>query len=398
LEKKTPLEKRISRHVTGRPQSFFIAVTPGLEDLCLDELKSLLPDSTFLPEKGGINFEGRLHDCYFLNLHLRTANRILMRIAEFKASNFSSLEKKLSAIPWELYLSSGAEIEISTTTKHSRLYHKDAIDEKISASIINRASEAEFHEGTGLPVSFPQQIFVRVVDDRFTISLDSSGELLYKRGLKEHNARAPMRETIAAAALQMAGYKGDGPLLDPMSGSGTFAIEASMIATHTPPGLSRNFAFINWPCFSSARWEHMKNESQKNIIKLKPYSIIASEKNPRLFTDLKDRTERFEPSKAITVVNMDFFEMKRKDLPSMFNTSQPGIVIINPPYGVRLGTKKAGRELFRNIIKKLESDFKGWRFALFVHDHALIRTIPFKKTSITLNHGGLKLALLTGMI
>jgi len=398
LEKKTPLEKRISRHVTGRPQSYFIAVTPGLEDLCLDELKSLLPDSTFLPEKGGINFEGRLHDCYFLNLHLRTANRILMRIAGFKASNFSSLEKKLSSIPWELFLSNGTEIEISTATKHSRLYHKDAIDEKINASIADRASLVEFHEGTELSVSFPQQIFVRVVDDRFTISMDSSGELLYKRGLKEHNARAPMRETIAAAALQMAGYKGDEPLLDPMSGSGTFAIEASMMATHTPPGLSRSFAFINWPCFSSARWQHMKNESQKNIIKLKPYSIIASEKNPRLFSDLKDRTERFEPSKAITVINMDFFEMRRKDLPVMFNTSQPGVVIINPPYGVRLGTKKAGRELFRNIIKKLESDFKGWRFALFVHDHSLIREIPFKKTSITLNHGGLKLALLTGMI
>jgi putative N6-adenine-specific DNA methylase len=373
-------------------------VTPGLEDLCLDELKSLLPDSTFLSEKGGINFEGRLHDCYFLNLHLRTANRILMRIAGFKASNFSSLEKKLSAIPWELFLSNGTEIEISTSTKHSRLYHKDAIDEKINASIVDRASEAEFYEGSGLSVSFPQQIFVRVVDDRFTISMDSSGELLYKRGLKEHNARAPLRETIAAAALQMAGYKGDEPLLDPMSGSGTFAIEASMMATHTPPGLYRDFAFINWPCFSSASWHHMKNEAQKKIIKLKPYSIIASEKNPRLFSDLKDRTERFEPSKAITVINMDFFEMKRKDLPAMFNTTQPGIVIINPPYGVRLGTKKAGREIFRNIIKKLESDFKGWRFALFVHDHSLIREIPFKKTSMTLNHGGLKLALLTGMI
>jgi putative N6-adenine-specific DNA methylase len=397
LEKKTPLEKRIKRHVTGRPQSFFVAVTPGLEDLCLDEVKSLLPESVLSPEKGGIELEGRLHDCYMLNLNLRTANRILMRIAGFKASNFSSLEKKLSSIQWELYLPNGAEVEISTATKHSRLYHKEAIDEKIKASIIDRASLVEFHEGPELP-SFPQQIFVRVVDDRFTISLDSSGELLYKRGLKEHNARAPIRENIAAAALRMAGYKGDEPLLDPMSGSGTFAIEASMIATRTPPGLFRNFAFFTWPCFSHAQWQHMKNESEKNTIKLKPFSIIASEKNPRLFSGLKDRTEKFEPSKAITVLNMDFFDIRRKDLPILFNTSQNGVVIINPPYGIRLGTKKASRELFRNIIKKLGSDFKGWRFALFVHEHALIREIPFKKNSITLNHGGLKLALLTGII
>jgi putative N6-adenine-specific DNA methylase len=399
LENKSPLEKRVKRHIIGRPQSFFVAVTPGLEDLCLAELQSLpLSTSTFSTEKGGIEFEGKLDDCYLLNLHLRTANRVLMRIEGFKASNFTSLEKKLSSMPWELYLSRGVIPEINTSTKHSRLYHKEAIDERVNASILNRANLIEFFESAQHPASFTQQIFIRVVDDHFTISLDSSGELLYKRGLKEHSVMAPLRETIAAAALRMAGYKGDEPLLDPMSGSGTFSIEAAMIATRTPPGLFRDFAFMNWPCFGPEKWLYMKKASRKNIIELKPFSIIASEKDPRLYEALKERTQKFEPSSAITVINMDFFDIKRKDLPAIFNTREPGLVIINPPYGVRLGTKKSSRDLFRNIIKKLQSDFEGWRYALFVHDQSLVREIPFKKTSILLDHGGLKLALLTGTV
>jgi putative N6-adenine-specific DNA methylase len=399
LEKKTPLEKRIKRHITGRVHSFFIAVTPGLEALCLEELQSLpLPNPVFSSVRGGIELEGRLHDCYLLNLHLRTASRVLMRIAGFKASNFGNLEKKLLSIPWELYLTRSAIPLISTSTKHSRLYHKEAIDERVMASILNRSNLAEFLESPELKESYAQQIFIRVVDDHFTLSLDSSGDLLYKRGLKEHNTIAPIRETLAAAALKMAGYKGDEPLLDPMSGSGTFSIEAAMTATRTPAGLYRNFAFVDWPGFGAERWLHIKKESQKEIVDLKPFSIIASEKDQRLYTALKERMDKFDLSKHITVINMDFFDIKRKDLSVMFKTKQSGLVIINPPYGVRLGTKKAGRELFRNIIKKLQSDFKGWRYALFVHDQNLIREVPFKKSSLLLDHGGLKLALLTGTV
>jgi putative N6-adenine-specific DNA methylase len=400
LEKETPLQKRIKRHIIGRTHSFFVAVTPGLEALCLDELKSLpLSATAFSLVKGGIEFEGRLQDCYIANLHLRIANRVLMRIAGFKASNFSRLEKKLSSFPWELYISHGIIPEINTSTKHSRLYHKDAIDERIKSSIVNRRMLAEFHKTDDGPcTSFTQQVFARVVDDLFTISLDSSGDLLYKRGLKDHNAAAPIRETLAAAALRMAGFKGNEPLLDPMSGAGTFSIEAAMIATETPPGLFRDFAFMDWPCFRPERWKHIRRESEIHIMEPGRQLIAASEKDERLFSALKERIKNFAPLREITVLNMDFFDMKRKDIMIIFNTDLPGLVILNPPYGVRLGTKRKSRELFRNIIGKLSSDFKGWRYALFVHDKELIREVPFKKTSILLDHGGLKLTLLTGTV
>ena len=348
---------------------------------------------------GGIEFEGRLKDCYIANLHLRIANRVLMRIAGFKASNFSRLEKKLSLIPWEIYISHGIIPEINTSTKHSRLYHKDAIDERIKSSIINRHALGEFHKPDDGPrTSFTQQVFVRVVDDLFTISLDSSGDLLYKRGLKEHNAVAPIRETIAAAALRMAGFRGNEPLLDPMAGAGTFSIEAAMIATKTPPGLYRDFAFMDWPCFRPERWNHLRKESESQIMEPGRQLIAASEKDARLSAALKERIKNFNSLREITVLNMDFFEIKRKDIMIIFNTDLPGLVILNPPYGVRLGTKKKSREIFRNIIEKLRNDFKGWRYALFVHDQELVREVPFQKTSIILDHGGLKLTLLTGIV
>lgn len=349
-------------------------------------------------EKGGVEFEGRLQDCYIANLHLRIANRVLMRVAGFKASNFSNLEKRLSSIPWELYLSRGVIPRINTTATHSRLYHKDAIDERIITSISERRGVIDFFQVDDSPGSFPQTVFVRVVDDRFTISLDSSGELLYKRGLKEHHAAAPVRETLAAAALRMAGYDGREPLLDPMSGSGTFSIEAAMIATNTPPGLYRDFAFMGWPCFRPQRWRFIRKESEKKIIRFKVPMIIASEKDALLSAAIKERVGRFGLLNAVSVLNMDFFDMNKKDIVVLFNTRQPGLVIMNPPYGIRLGTRKKSRELIRKIIQKLGSDFQGWKFALFVHELDLVREIPFKKDYILLDHGGLKLALAVGSV
>lgn len=398
LEKQTPLQKRIKRHITGRIHSFFIAVTPGLEALCLEELSALPLSATGLStEKGGIAFEGRLQDCYMANLHLRIANRVLMRVADFRATNFRGLEKRLSSIPWELYLCRGVSPEINTTAIHSRLYHKDAIDEKIMTAIADRQGTTDFHSLEPL-TAFTQKIFVRVVEDRFTVSLDSSGDLLYKRGLKEHHATAPIREILAAAALRMAGYNGREPLLDPMTGSGTFSLEAAMIATGTPPGLYRDFAFMDWPCFSPARWRHIRKESEKAIVQLNSPMIIASEKDAGLSAGLLERVDRFGLSNAVSVINKDFFDMNKRDIMVLSNTTQPGLVIINPPYGIRLGTRKKSRTLLRDIIKKLGSDFQGWRYALFVHDKALVREIPFIKSYIMLDHGGLKLALVTGSV
>ena len=215
MPSETPISKRIKRHVIGRVRTYFAATAPGFESLCLEELKALaLPIEHASAIPGGVEFKGRLTDCYLANLHLRTANRILMRIDQFKATSFRQFAKKAAEIPWELYLPSKSSPQIHTTTKHCRLYHTDAISERVLISIskhaINDIDPVRQKDG----VLLEPKIFVRGVDDQFTISIDSSGEHLYKRGLKSHPGTAPLRETIAAAALLQAGYRGIEPVID----------------------------------------------------------------------------------------------------------------------------------------------------------------------------------------
>ncbi|MBW2585264.1 MAG: hypothetical protein JRE36_17395 [Deltaproteobacteria bacterium] len=180
----------------GRRRTYFAATAPGFEKLCLDEIRSLaLFDAEASEVPGGVEFKGRLQDCYLANLHLRTANRVLMRIETVNATHFSQLQKKLSDISWELFLRADQVPQMHVATRHCRLYHTAAISERLLKAIAARKKNIEFM-APAQELSFsPQNIYVRGVDDRFTVSIDSSGENLYKRGIKKHTGSAPLRET-----------------------------------------------------------------------------------------------------------------------------------------------------------------------------------------------------------
>lgn len=414
-----PLSKRIKRHVIGRVRDFFAATTPGLEKLCFDELMSLpLSVRCAMVVPGGVEFKGRVHDCYLANLNLRTASRILMRIGIFTAPSFGELEKSMTDFPWELFLSPGALPlvsdlglggdmafflpRISVTSKHSRLYHSDAIAERFQTSISKRLSQTDLQDemlfdadtGTGNRTRFhKQQIFVRVVDDRFTVSIDSSGEILYKRGIKKHGGSAPLRETVAAAALKLAGYNGSEPIMDPMCGTGTFSLEGAMIAGNMPPGWLREFAFMGWPAFRPQRWAHIRREAEKEFAPIDMPMIFACDKDPKACELLENQVKKQGLSDIIRVCCQDFFDFSPSEL-----TTETGVVVLNPPYGLRIGTKKESNKLFYAISKKLEKDYKGWKIALVAPDRRLVNTVPFKLNPHRFCHGGLKLTLLVGRI
>ena len=389
-----PLSKRIRRHVTGRIRDFFAVTTLGFEKPCFDELMSLpLSVRSGIIVSGGVEFRGKVHDCYLANLNLRTASRILMRIGCFKATNFTQVEKKLSDFPWELFLCPTVAPRISVAARHSRLYHKGAIAERFQASIIQRFSQMDRQEEISPSESCGQEIFVRVVDDRFTISIDSSGEILHKRGIKKHGGEAPIRETIAAAALKLSGYDGSTPLLDPMCGSGTFSIEAAMMATNTPPGCLREFAFMGWPSFAPQRWAYIKRESEKGLTRIRTPLIFASDQDRAACDTLKKSVRENELDRVIRVASSDFFELPPSSL-----TDQKGLVVLNPPYGERLGTKREIRKLFNAIFKKLKHDYKDWKIALIAPDRQIAAKVPFELSAYPFNHGGAKRILLVGKI
>jgi putative N6-adenine-specific DNA methylase len=394
----TPLEKRVKRHVTAREQNFFAAVTPGLEQILNEECRRLPVSVQGLETvKGGVQFRGRLQACYAANLLLRTANRILMRIVSFKATGFRRLTAKIAEIPWELYIPLGCNLDIRVSSSKSRLYHSGAIEERFRKIVEERLSalSGEPSRNTEIATRLPHAcLFVRALEDRFQVSLDSSGDLLYKRGLKTRGAAAPIRETTAAAALMVAGYSGTRPLLDPMCGAGTFSLEAALMARGIPPGWFRSFSFLHWPAFRSRTWTHMRKQTETAF---RPPSdrprIFASDLDRKTCTTLQETVRESGLSQSITVNRADFFDLDPARIPD-----GPGLVALNPPYGYRLGNRQESRRVFRHIFRKLEADFTGWDIILVSPERRFSDAPDFLSPGLCLEHGGRRITILTGTV
>ena len=393
---RSAFEKRLKRHIVGRIREYFAATAPGLESLCRQELKSLpltVQESRTCP--GGVIFQGRLIDCFMANLHLRTANRILMRIDTFKATRFQELEKKLSEWPWELFLKPDQEIDFRVSAKKSKLYHSDAIADRFRSSIAGRISIRQPAGHGRNQRRDPQRIFVRVINDRFTVSLDSSGVNLHKRGIKTIGAKAPLRETTAAAVLMLAGYSPPEPLLDPMCGSGTFSVEAALMAGNIPAGWYRTFAFTGWPAFRQAnkRWNHLKREASKRFSIAKQPLVLASDIDPQACLALEKTIRSHRFGNVIDVSPGDFFHLR----PPEFSPAC-GLVVINPPYGRRLNTPEEARTLVLRIGRKLIDDFQGWKYALIVPAQSMLKQFPLPAKVFPVFHGGLQVSTAIGTV
>jgi putative N6-adenine-specific DNA methylase len=375
-------------------RDFFIITSPGLESLCRMELTRFPSFSGETAEvSGGVEFCGKLYDGYLANLHLRTATRILMRIETVSASHFTQLSKKASKIPWELYLRPDAVPLIRVSTRHCRLYHKDAVSAIFTESIRNRLLQyAADPQDRDIPV-IQQRLFIRGMDDRFSVSMDSSGDLLYKRGIKTLAGTAPVRETLAAAILMLAGYTGNETLVNPMCGSGTFAVEGALMARNMPPGWSRSFAFMGWPGFRSAQWDHLRSDAENRFISGPLPPVIAFDSASVACDSLLRLAGSHAALDQIQVLEGDFFKLTPGDL-----TIEPGLVVINPPYGKRMGTRRESRLLIQDLMKKLKTDYRGWRFALMVPERSDLGDISPEWRFHSIYHGGLKLELLVGKL
>jgi putative N6-adenine-specific DNA methylase len=202
--------------------------------------------------EGGVSFSGNHEKLYRVNLCSRVASRVIVRVARFHADSFHELERRAKRIAWEDYLTPGALVRFRVTCRKSRLYHSDAVAERFVEAATGKvrgisaarskasADEAEDTEGNEEPA---QLFIVRITHDDCVVSIDSSGELLHRRGYRLATGKAPVRETLAAAMLMASGWDRVSPLMDPMCGSGTIPIEAAMMARGIPAGLNRDFAF-----------------------------------------------------------------------------------------------------------------------------------------------------------
>lgn len=357
----------------------FLATAPGLEAVLCEEAKA----NGFRAPKavnGGVTIEGRWHDVWRANLVIRGASRVLARLARFRVTHLTELEKRARALPWDKTLQVGTPVRVEATCARSRIYHSGAAAERIANAI---------RDTLGTPVSPDADLCIaaRFENDVCTISVDTSGELLHKRGFKEAVAKAPMRETLAALFLRQCGYTGNEPVVDPMCGSGTFVIEAAEIAAGLMPGRARSFAFESLATFDADAWHKLRDAK----------AAAASTPSVRFYGSDRDAgaiaMSRANAERAGVAEFTDFQQRTASTLEPP--EGAPGLVIVNPPYGTRIGDRKTLQPLYRALGQTLSSKFAGWRVGLITTDAALAKAtdLPFAPPTAPVAHGGLRVTL-----
>lgn len=381
----TALARRIKIHVNAKPHDFFAVCQPGFEDIAHGELIRL---GITAGEKthGGIAFTAHLDECMRVNYLSRTATRVLMRLDAFSCENERRLKRKLLAFPWELYIAHSASLSFSVSTHGSRLYHTGLIEETCSSAIRERLIEyditlAETSENM-------QCVFVRFENDVCTISLDTSGEPLYKRGYKKLVSAAPLRETAAASILFAARAENYSHIIDPMCGSGTFSIEAASIFSARAAGALRKFSFEGWPEFRHAAFDHLKRTC--SVLKECTCSFYAADLDAAIIECARTNAETAGVADLIHFAAKDFFTCAPP-------AAQSGktLIVLNPPYGERLGKEREMLQVYKRIGMHIREAYPDAGYAVIVpgENFEAALALPYDQ-KLAFSHGGIRAAVL----
>lgn len=385
----------------GEALGLFAVTAPGLEPLALAELRVMGIGAAV--EAGGVAWTGGVDDLYAANLRLRTASRVTVLAAEFRARTFFELERHARKVPWERWVRRGGAVRLRVTSRKSKLYHEGAIAQRVLEAIEHRvgplaASGVATDEEGGEEEAGDAQLFiVRFVRDACTIRADASGALLHLRGYRQALARAPLRETLAAAMLLGSGWDGTAPLLDPMCGSGTLPIEAALIARRIAPGLAnpdrepRRYAFAAWPEFDAVRWSAAVDRAREEIRPSAPIPILGSDRDEGAIDAATSNAARAGVS--------DDVELSVRPVSAIDPPPGPGLVIANPPYGIRVGERDPLRNLYAALGRTLRARCPGWTLALLSPDRGLEGQvgIPLDEALRTSN-GGIPVRLVIGRV
>lgn len=362
----------------------FLAAPPGLEPLLRDEAAALGLDAP-RTVPGGVSVNGGWPDVWRANLQLRGASRILVRFAAFRALHLAQLDRRARRLPWADVLRPDVPLRVEATSRASRIWHAGAARARIATAMRETLGAPIAEAGDDDRPDDVPTLKVRIDDDLCTISVDTSGAPLHRRGHKEAVGAAPMRETLAALFLRACGYTGSEPVLDPMCGSGTFVIEAAGIAAGLAPGRSRRFAFETLATFDAVAWSTLKAAAAPQPT---PFRFHGRDRDAGAVT-----MSQANAARAGVADLTDFRAAPISDLAPP--DGPPGLVIVNPPYGARLGDPDDLRRLYASLGRTLSSRFGGWRVGLVTTDPALAHAtgLPFAPPGPPVPHGPLKVRL-----
>ena len=357
--------------------TLFAITLPGLETVLAEELRALgLPPVEVTP--GGVAFEGGWREMYRANLELRCATRVLWRMGAFMAFHPAQLDKRARKFEWGALLDPAVPVRVEVaTSRKSKIYHAGAATTRIAGAL----------ESAGYTVAqeAPITLKVRIDDNRVTISADTSGEPLHKRGHKAAVGKAPLRETIAAAFLRQCGYTGAEPVIDPMCGSGTFVLEAAEMAAGLQAGRARAYAF-----------EHLRGHDAAAVSALRDMSHRAEPAARFHGSDRDAGVIRMATENADRAGTRDLVTFEQRDMAEVAPLSgAPGLAMVNPPYGARIGNKKLLYAVYARLGEVLRARFSGWRVGLVTSEPSLAKStgLPFLPDGPPIAHGGLRVRL-----
>jgi putative N6-adenine-specific DNA methylase len=277
-------------------------------------------------------------------------------------------------------------VRFRVTCHKSALYHSDAVAQRLaeSAMAATGAGVAEVTEVEDEEGSAEQLFIVRLDHDTVTISADSSGALLHRRGYRQAIAKAPLRETLAAAMLLASGWSAERPLIDPMCGSGTIPIEAALLARRIAPGIGRSFAFERWAAFDEGRWGRIRERALAEALPSAPQPIVAADRDAGAIAACASNAARAGVTEDVEAV--------QRPLSATVPAGEiPGWVITNPPYGMRIGTDV--RNLYARLGQLLRTSLAGWELGVLTASTALERQIgvPLER-AFEASNGGIKVS------
>lgn len=298
----------------------------GLEEVLANELRALGAEDLEILTRA-VRFQGDKALIYRCNLHLRTGVKVLVPFASFYAHHENQLYKRVRDIDWTQFMTQRQTLAIDATTHSDIFHHSKFTALKTKDAIVDQFRD-RFGVRPSVDVDNPDlRINVHIHDKLVTLSLDSSGDNLDRRGYRLARTEAPMNEVLAAGIILLSGWQHDTPLLDPMCGSGTFAIEAALMAANIAPGKRRSFGFERWLDFDGALWQQIKEEATRSERRFRG-SIISSDLDSTAIHLAEQNAKRAGVERLIDFRQEDFFDSKP--------TAEAGTILFNPPYGERL--------------------------------------------------------------
>lgn len=323
----------------------------GLESITAREIKNLGYENA-VTENGKVVLDGTETDIARLNMWLRTADRVLWEVASFNAETFEELFQGVKAVAWGEFMPIDAKMHVIGKSIQSTLSSVPACQSVTKKAIVEKMKQkygTDYFEETG-PV---YKISVSIVKNTVSLTIDTSGEGLHKRGYRALAGEAPLKETLAAALIQLSYWKAERTLCDPLCGTGTIPIEAAMIALNRAPGLKRSFVCEQWPFFSDKIWKEIRDEAVSLYTPDKKLSIYGSDMDPKAIELSVIHAKQSGLDKYI--------DFKVKDVKNLYSEESYGFIITNPPYGERLGTEKQAEKLYKTM-SEVFSKLDNWSY------------------------------------